>query len=530
MRLVDRIRSVDGSLAEFTVFAVLAVVTLILRLPYFFPAVLDWDESTAIIIGQGILDGFLPYIELWEAKPPLVFFFFAGAIAIVGKTIASVRTAGYLWLTIAAFLTYRSAYKVTGERRVSLASAVLMIVVVSVLGRWVNSEILSLVPLAGLLLLLISGPESTLAWFCTGLLMGTAALFRFDLVYTAVFVGAYVVAVIWFVSRSWKKSVIGGLLYSIGGFAIVLLSAVPYLLLGYLQSWFTSVFVAPYVFSASHVAAHRLGDLTEQLIVTLVPHSRRFDVSDFIPCLLLWCGGLVGVAIFCFRWREFPKAKRLQCLATLVLLVGAITSVLLTGIPSRKYWIQSFPFLAVFVAFAIGYIPSGRLRMLATISGLLILLTAIGHRWVLAYSTTFHNLERAHGFQYGAEWELAKYLKRENPTGEPIYLMSDHIVYWFIGQYPLTRLSTHPSNIAKPEFVETIEGSSATPESEMTKILLKRPLFIVKTAQLMYLDETASMDKLFRNALAEEYFLAAEIEGREIYRRKSVACDASPNC
>jgi hypothetical protein len=30
-------------------------------LPFFFPDTIDWDESTLIIMGQGILDGYLPY-------------------------------------------------------------------------------------------------------------------------------------------------------------------------------------------------------------------------------------------------------------------------------------------------------------------------------------------------------------------------------------------------------------------------------------------------------------------------------------
>jgi 4-amino-4-deoxy-L-arabinose transferase-like glycosyltransferase len=181
-----RFRPVHDVLTESSVIAALAAIALIVRLPEFFPAVVNLDESTFIIMGQSILDGFLPY-TVWDPKPPYLFLFFAGAIALFGKTIVSVRLAGYLWLTIAAFLTYLSAYKITGERCASLFSAILLIVAASVLDvSEVNSQIIALVPLVAALLLLISGLKGKLESFCTGLLMGTAAMFRFNLGYPAI--------------------------------------------------------------------------------------------------------------------------------------------------------------------------------------------------------------------------------------------------------------------------------------------------------------------------------------------------------
>ncbi len=44
-----------------------------MRLPFFFPAVIDWDESTYVLMGQSILDGHVPSIEQWDDKPPLAY-------------------------------------------------------------------------------------------------------------------------------------------------------------------------------------------------------------------------------------------------------------------------------------------------------------------------------------------------------------------------------------------------------------------------------------------------------------------------
>jgi len=134
---------------EIAIVAVIFVWACLWRLPFFFPAAVDWDESGFIIMGQGILDGLLPYDALWEMKPPLVYAFFAAAIGIFGKTIVAVRFAGCLWMTIAAYLTYRSAYVITLETKVSLAAAALLVAATSVLAPSVMAECLALVPLVG---------------------------------------------------------------------------------------------------------------------------------------------------------------------------------------------------------------------------------------------------------------------------------------------------------------------------------------------------------------------------------------------
>ena len=104
-----------------------------------------------------------------------------------------------------------------------------------------------------------------------------------------------------------------------------------------------------------------------------------------------------------------------------------------------------------------------------------------------------------------------------------MFLLSDHIVYWFIGQYPPTRLSTHPPNITKQYLVAAVEGPDATPEVELNKILSTRPAFIVKNKDLWYLTEGEPITRLLTRTLKSNYFLANVINGREIYRFKGVS-------
>jgi hypothetical protein len=54
--------------SEFSIIGALSIWALLLRLPFFFPDTIDWDESTLIIMGQGLLDGLLPYDRIWDSK------------------------------------------------------------------------------------------------------------------------------------------------------------------------------------------------------------------------------------------------------------------------------------------------------------------------------------------------------------------------------------------------------------------------------------------------------------------------------
>ncbi len=67
----------------------LLTLGLLIQLPTFLKVIQSTDESTFILMGQSILDGHLPYTELWDIKPPLAFFFFAAVITVFGKSIVN---------------------------------------------------------------------------------------------------------------------------------------------------------------------------------------------------------------------------------------------------------------------------------------------------------------------------------------------------------------------------------------------------------------------------------------------------------
>ena len=116
--------------------------------------------------------------------------------------------------------------------------------------------------------------------------------------------------------------------------------------------------------------------------------------------------------------------------------------------------------------------------------------------------------------------ELASFLRHENPQQRPIYLLNRHIVYWLVGQYPLTRMSTHPSNIVKQVMIEAIEGSQSTPEVEMKKIMTIAPEFIIKPTEMWYLKTAPGPSEVLTQALRRDYYFVRVVGGEEVYRKK----------
>jgi len=117
-------------------------------------------------------------------------------------------------------------------------------------------------------------------------------------------------------------------------------------------------------------------------------------------------------------------------------------------------------------------------------------------------------------------YDIAAYLREANRERAPVYLMTDHIAYWLSGTSPLTKVTTHPSNIARKYLLEVISGAGASTQSEIRRVFAARPLFVVKTAEVWYLARQPDARELLAHELATHYSLVTRIRAREVYRRK----------
>jgi hypothetical protein len=502
--------------SEYAIIGALGIWALLLRLPFFFPDTIDWDESTLIIMGQGLLDGLLPYERIWDSKPPLAFVAFAGAIKLLGRTVAALRFGGYLCVVFTSYLVYRAACVIAQEKLCALVAALVVAAMMSLLEPALMTELLCVVPLSAALLLLFSERSELPRIFLIGVLIGIAVMIRTNLAVLALAVGGLVLA------RPppgpparWLTR---GLAYASGLLLIVVVTTIPYLVSGRFQLWFDTVFRAGLEFSSNRRSLENLLKLIRIGFGIRSDGSTRHSV--LLLGTLLWVGGFTGLLCCAGRWHQLPKHRRNAIVAAVVFLFGTTMSVAVTGPPYSHYLVQIVPWFALFLGFAIASARTGPVRwsLAGSIGAVLIAVTIADTR--ASYGLLLERIEQGKSLAYGPSYAIADYLQAEGTGEKSVYLMSDQLVYWLIGTYPPTRLSTHPSVLTKPDIIAIIDGPAATPESEMRKIIDARPHFVVKLPSVPYLSDWPEVASLLEEALARDYVLATTIEGRQVYRHK----------
>ena len=123
---------------------------LLIRLPLL-DVPLDRDEGAFGLIGQAILQGELPYRDIFDHKPPLVFYAYALGLTVFPATAAGMHLLLLLW-NFATLLVVASTGRALAGRRGGLWCALVFTLASaapSVQGFAATTEMLLLLPLAG---------------------------------------------------------------------------------------------------------------------------------------------------------------------------------------------------------------------------------------------------------------------------------------------------------------------------------------------------------------------------------------------
>lgn len=100
-----------ASVRALVVFAAAAVAARLLTLGQ---PIVNIDEQLYLLIGDRILGGALPYVDIWDRKPPFLFAIYAGIRLLGGDGIAQAALAALAFVIAGAFLVYRLALRLSG--------------------------------------------------------------------------------------------------------------------------------------------------------------------------------------------------------------------------------------------------------------------------------------------------------------------------------------------------------------------------------------------------------------------------------
>ncbi len=141
------------------------------------------DQGIYAAVAEGIVDGRMPYRDVWDFKPPGIFLIFALAQALFGKTMLGVRILEVTGLIATVFAFQRLGGALTGRRSVGLIAAAVAAHVHAQLEFWHTAQpetfggYLTVWALA-LTVTHVAGPRRWRRYAVVGVLFGVAFLFK----------------------------------------------------------------------------------------------------------------------------------------------------------------------------------------------------------------------------------------------------------------------------------------------------------------------------------------------------------------
>ncbi len=501
---------------DFFIILFLLFLTLFVRFPFWFRAVMDWDESTYILMAQSMLDGKLLYRDLWDINPPLSHASFALFIGLFGKSIVAVRACGAFCVLLSAVLTYYMGRKIYGRLGAVLAAAT-FVLAASLLhgGQTTMTEHIALVPLLVGVLILLRRSFPLHLMLALGALVSVAALVRFNLAFLAVVIG--VIVLLHPSHENLAARVKAGAAYAVGGLVVVALTAFPYLMAGEGAVWGASVVVAP----LAHAGITPPFDAFQRLIGAYFrPMGPTFWFSSLFLVLSL---SSIGWAIY--KMITERSEHRLQIAIVIVVTVGIAVSLISGGVYSH-YLLLLAPFLSLFAAVAVikclfsrAFVPATAVFL--SVVAVVLLPTFQEYRFLATRAAAGEALI------HGPAYEIADFVESLGLADYTIFLMSDHIVYWLLDKRPPTRIA-HPANMVDPYMLGVVSGKGATTKTEIAAIFDRSPTIVVKREREWYMRDFPD-DRHYLDQRLESYDLVRVIENRRIYLLKDTLPDGVEN-
>lgn len=494
-----------------TLWILIAALAFLTRLPYFFVDVIDWDESTFILMGDSLLQGFLPYTHIWDNKPPAIFFLFAGIISF-GDDVLVVRIFGAVLVVATAALVYALARRIHSHQAGVFGALVYVLgMSATASGQATTSELISSLPVLVALWILIARREG-LAWYVLlGALLSIATLIRLNLAFVVI---AFAVLIpIYEREHGIARCMQALVAYGIGGMVVLLAFMAPYAVSGSFPLFWYSVFEAPFLYATT-----QSGPLANFIQHAFNAMGMRwgFDGPQFAAGVAAWVMGAIGVLLTIkSALAGADRESRLTLISILVVVLATGLSIVVSGVAPMHYLIGLLPFMTLFAGVAYAYLAE---RRWALASWALILACSLAMLAPVAseYRDTWQRLADGSELMHGPSYDIAAYLRKPCASGCNVYLLEDHLAYTMLEVDPPRKIVTHPSNISKPSLLNAEIGAEPTPEGEMRAVLATHPDFIVKRARVWYLQP--AQEQILEQTLQQGYRLVHEVDGRQIYQ------------
>ena len=453
-----------------TVAAALLLVALALRAWDFGNPVIHVDEQYYLLVGDRMLHGALPYVDIWDRKPVGLFAIFAAIRLLPGDGIIAYQITALLFATATAWLVQRAARRIGATPVAALAAGAAYLIWLPLLsGRAGQSPVFFNLFITGAAVLTLRLPELAARRAISAIIANGAAVcllagLAIQTKYTPAIEGAFFgLAHLWYLRRArgrWPLIAVAALLWMMLGLAPTIIPVALYALRGpaaFQAFWFANF--ASFLLRSSYayppdLIARRLLGITAQLL-------------PFAICAML-------------TWRVRPRSEATRLV--FAWLIAALLGFAVLGTYFDHYALPLVAPLAIAAAPTFGRLPR---TMIATL-GAGALLFAI--EALIRPSDT----EGAYSIAHVVE---------ANSGGECPYVFIGDSITYHLAHSCLPTAYAFPSTLAyAPE--QGAAGIDAA--AEVRRIIAKRPPVIVSGSRPLAAWNAQSL-AIVSAALAADY-------------------------
>jgi hypothetical protein len=469
--------------SSWPVFFGLLAFALLVRAQTFDNPVLGFDEQFYLLVGDRMLHGAVPYVDIFDRKPIGLFLIYTAIRALGGDSFIQYKLVACGFVALTALLIYRAARPISSAFAACVVACLYILWLNFTEGEGGQAQVFYNLPMLMAAMLtwraVRTGERIVTLGGAAMLLVGIAIQIKYTAIFEGLFFG---IALLWarYRSRASLAALAALALFWIGCALLPTgLAALVYWRIGALQPFLFANFLSLFARTPDPFPAEMAG---------------LFKILGILLPLLLFC-------VLSPRDRDF--AKTMGSTFPLLWLGAALLGVLLFGSFLAPQY--SMPVLVpACIAAAPFFAGSGHARIAAGVTlAAALLIGQIG-------------LQR-NAFQKGGRAEALAVAQAAQPSHGCIYVYDG---------YPALYMLTHsclPTRWAFPGHLNTREEDSANaigvdPASEVRRILATRPEVIVDDAPA-YEFGNPETRALVESALARDYHLDTEVKtGAARYR------------
>ncbi len=337
------------------------------------------DSGVFLYIGWRITNGELPYVDVWDHKPPVIYYLDALGLSITPGSTWGVWWIEVVFLFVAAALLYALIKRFFGLFPAIMASLLWLFTLIYMLAGGNSTEEYPLVMQVGALFLFyLAEKNKKYGWlgFLIGFLAGLTFFTRQTSIGIFLAIVVYlVIARIW--QRDFRKLAHDLIPILIGGLVVIAVVYVYFKSHAAMGRFWENAFLYNFLYVGEKDTEDRLGALLKGM--DLLANVGLAPLSMF--------GWVASLVTLVFKRNHFAEPLRTFLWMTVIALPLEIVLVTVGGRPRTPYFITLLPIFTIFGGISLGVLfDSLKQRGLPKIAGMVVTAVFVLTIWAVVYN------------------------------------------------------------------------------------------------------------------------------------------------